>query len=419
MKKNLIKGMVALCVCALFASCSKDPGFETPSEIEIVKNQYKENFIKKYGPIDPNQSWDFTHISGNATRAAGDPYSMDVIRDINLAKTFAKNDKNEIKAVNYNKSQDNSGYRAWNPNLAVTLTPAFSCATPDENPNINYSYYHLGVVYNGVEEDMTANINAKYNSWYDISGSNTLNHASRRVINTQDAAGIFWVAYPTASGRSQATTDFNNAVNAVLTTRGNKYMITDYKEVTVSSGRTYWCFDCNADGIYSDVICLAEDADVSISKRYMVEDLGSSKDFDFNDIVVDVIQDASYNQKAIVRAMGGTLDFILKIGDKEWSKSGANFEVTTMYNTEPTPEWNKVLAEFDVTGWNPSTNNITVTVKDKVSGEAIITIPFPRTGDVPMIIAVTPTYCDWMLERVSLPDDWYVITEDGEGEEGE
>ena len=117
--------------------------------------------------------------------------------------------------------------------------------------------------------------------------------------------------------------------------------------------------------------------------------------------------------------MGGTLDFILKIGDKEWSKSGANFEVTTMYNTEPTPVWNKVLAEFPVTGWNPSTNNITVTVKDKVSGEAIITIPFPRMGDVPMIIAVTPTYCDWMLERVSLPDDWYVITEDGEGEEGE
>ena len=172
-------------------------------------------------------------------------------------------------------------------------------------------------------------------------------------------------------------------------------------------------------GDYSDLICLVKNVDPvkPIAKRYFIEDLGSKDDFDFNDIVVDVIQDLQGNQKAIIRAMGGTLDFTLKIGDTEWTKSvdgvTAGYKTSTMYNTQGDIVWNKVLAEFPVTGWNPATNNISVQVKSIASNNVIITIPFPKVGEVPMIIAFD-TVVDWQKERESLPENWWTIQEDTE-----
>ena len=150
----------------------------------------------------------------------------------------------------------------------------------------------------------------------------------------------------------------------------------------------------------------------------------SKSPFDFNDIVVDVIQDQDNNQTATIRAMGGTLDFTVQIGETTWTKSveGAakGYAVGTMYNTDPTPIWNADLASFSVTGWNPGLNNIVVTVKHKIndktveknSEDVIVKIPFPKEGEVPMIIAVVPPLCDWQLERESLSTDWWTTPED-------
>ena len=175
-------------------------------------------------------------------------------------------------------------------------------------------------------------------------------------------------------------------------------------------------------GDYSDLICLVKNVDPvkPIAKRYFIEDLGSKDDFDFNDIVVDVIQDPDGNQKAIIRALGGTLDFTLKIGDTQWTKSvdgvAAGYNTSTMYNTQNTVVWDKVLAEFPVTGWNPETNNISVFMKSIVSDDVIIELPFPKAGEVPMIIAFD-TLVDWQKERVSLPEDWWVVPAATEEEE--
>jgi hypothetical protein len=68
MKKSMIKSMAVLCVCAAFASCSHDADFEPISKFEQNKSEYENNFVKKYGAIDPNQSWDFTS-NGNAAQA--------------------------------------------------------------------------------------------------------------------------------------------------------------------------------------------------------------------------------------------------------------------------------------------------------------------------------------------------------------
>ena len=191
-----------------------------------------------------------------------------------------------------------------------------------------------------------------------------------------------------------------------------KFELKSYKEYVSPLGGLYWLFDCNHDGDYTDLICLVEPV---TAKRYLIEDLGATYDFDFNDIVVDVTY-GSYTEEtnAIVRAMGGTLDFTLTIGSTSWSKSENGFDAATVYNAyDGSIDYNAKLAEFEVSGWIPNENNITVTVNQNVSGGVSYSFPFPIAGEVPKIIAITPTtYFNtgenirryWMPELVSIPE---------------
>ena len=147
--------------------------------------------------------------------------------------------------------------------------------------------------------------------------------------------------------------------------------------------------------------------------RYMIEDLGSTDDFDFNDIVVDVTEirtisptytngvvtawnEKGKRQEAIVRHLGGTLPFVLKIGNKEYAAGGQD-----TFQTSPD------LKLDDVTGWTglKGAHNVSIEVKQKNS-EGVFKVQFPKAGEAPMIIAVDPSQ-GWMTERQSVPADWF------------
>ena len=147
--------------------------------------------------------------------------------------------------------------------------------------------------------------------------------------------------------------------------------------------------------------------------RYMIEDLGSTDDFDFNDIVVDVTEirtisptytngvvtawnEKGKRQEAIVRHLGGTLPFVLKIGNKEYAAGGQD-----TFQTSPD------LKLDDVTGWTGlnGAHNVSIEVEQKNS-EGVFKVQFPKAGEVPMIIAVDPSQ-GWMTERQSVPADWF------------
>ena len=426
MKKNLIKGMAALCVCALFASCSKDPGYEVASNpAELAKNEYKANFIKKYGEIDPNQSWDFSNCGSAAqarTRAgeSEEPYvelggglKWRRIYPINGFWDFIDVDKEEVMSKVYSVGTSN-----WNPNIDVELYPCYAHGKSEQG--LIYQYYHLGIckkgqtyTYKDTQSDIEipGAIRVKYANWY--GAGNSLIHDSGREIlaETISDANAYWVAYTTYGGSTASQSKYQKSKDVVSNI--SAWEIKKFKEFVVN-GHTYWCFDCNGDQDYSDLICLARILPKPIMKRYLVEDLGATDDFDFNDIVVDVYQDIDGKQSAIVRAMGGTLDFTLKIGNTEWSKSGKGFDITTMYNTKrPNVNWEESYDEFDVDGWVPASNNIEVSVivkEDKVNesgaGNVIIKIPFPRQGEVPMIIAMDPI-ANWNYEWDELRSDWW------------
>lgn len=182
------------------------------------------------------------------------------------------------------------------------------------------------------------------------------------------------------------------------------------------------------------------DEPVITKKRYMVEDLGTTDDIDFNDMVVDIEQTEWFHykvtkvngvvtgvdktpsptkpttQKAIIRAMGGTLDFDFKIGGKVvFTKSTSQYTVGTMYNTTRDHiNYSNVMWEGTVSGWNPSENNVSFTVYNKNSpgngssdgvGTSSYDIVFPGLGEVPYIIAFDPTK-EWRDERHPICKKW-------------
>ena len=406
MMKSTMTKMALFAVGIAFVSCGKNDFLEQNQHnlIDQQKNEYRTNYVQKYGEVSPTQSWDFTNLSGSQAKTRAGESATSVRIDLsNTFWNFIKNDKDAVKSM-----VATAEVKEFNPYVAVELYPAFSHG----KKGLKFQYYHLAACYNNMKKELTANINVKSDGWYE--GGGALNHNSGRSINTKSlttAQNAYWVAYPSYPNghkeENQAIQD--NLIN---------YKVDTYKEFSVN-GRTYWAFRCCEEGDYSDLICLVKNVDPvkPVAKRYFVEDLGSKDDFDFNDIVFDVVQDLQGNQKAIIRAMGGTLDFTIKIGNTEWTKSvdgaAAGYKTSTMYNTQSNIVWDKVMAEFPVTGWNPNTNNISVLVKSIVSNDVIIEIPFPRVGEVPMIVAFD-TLVDWQSERESLPSDWWIIPENTE-----
>ena len=154
------------------------------------------------------------------------------------------------------------------------------------------------------------------------------------------------------------------------------------------------------------------DVPLSVTKRYMMEDLGDGDDFDFNDVVVDVtettttrhevtlandviimdeIKGTTKTQKAVDRHLGGIYPFVLKVGDTSFDVMGSKETFDTDVNFEK-----------DVTGWDPTLNNVSVTVEvpDKTQGSKMYDVvnKFPETGKFPMMFACDPEV-KWAAER--------------------
>ena len=405
------------------SSCQNKDLFDADFAMKEATQKYANAFEQKYGTVDPNQSWDFCSLYEDITPTTRGENDFSVGR-ITLGPGFwgFMNQKQEKQKVQY--AVDTAKVKDWNPYISVELYPAFVHGNDKKN-----TYYHMGAIVNNELNNITEEINVKNKSWY--YGGSTLNHDSGRLVETRGLTSdksFYWVVYDTQKTNSDKDDEvYNDSVKNNMAKNELKH----YKEIIVN-GHVYWCFDCDRNNDYSDLICLVKNPYPlePMCKRYMIEDLGSIGDFDFNDVVVDVEENAvithevTYENgikktdkiisqvyeptKAVIRAMGGTIDFELTIGTTSWTKSGAGFEAGTMYNTQGTIDYDKVLAEFEVTGWSASANNVSITVNGQ-NGE-VYTITFPKAGTAPMIIAVDPTQ-KWMPERESVPSSWFYIPE--------
>ena len=422
-------------------SCSKNDDVYNPNyEKEVAASQYKTNFEAKYGTVSADATWDFSNIptieddievimceqptlkagtrSVSSAAVVNNVWDYTSPKDLYLANLKGVNTVDELAYIRaYEAGLE---VKQWTEDqiygindMWVWYLHGYNSESTDISYTIGMHAVEIGTGSNDSDTEYFTTLlagSAKSNKWayglghsvyapyadYYPNAGYTLGHRIdlSALKNNENYFDVYWyatVGYPpftTANGDDEFRPQWE---------------LKTYKEYITPMGAVYWLFDCNHDGDYTDMVCLVEP--IEASKRYMIEDLGTTDDFDFNDLVIDV---RAYGDKqwAIVRAMGGTLDFTVTIGNKTWSKSESGNDATTMYNTSGDIDYNAELAVItDVTGWDPQTNNISVTVKDKESGLPQV-IPFPKKGEVPMIIAEHPAR-KWMNERVSIPKDWF------------
>lgn len=244
--------------------------------------------------------------------------------------------------------------------------------------------------------------------------------ATRAKPQKQNISGIGAgdIIYPYLYSETKSGWSTNKTYNTSIDKKIKFFAVP--RPTNISSDKYTYVLACEtgSDNDYKDIIFLVvsnkkfesvptEPLFTSLRKRYLIEDLCSSSDFDFNDIVVDVEQIKAYNksgnngdygfklvttQKATLKHVCGTKPFEVSIGG------------TTLFTvTDPTYGNPDILAEGgtdpeiekdDLTTWNPETNNISVKVwkssmpgAESYEGAEFVSSSFPETGDVPFIIA--------------------------------
>ena len=464
---------------AAFTSCSKEIAFDSEGlanqAAAQLKAEYRANFEKKYGAIAPNQTWDLASMTpivtlpstSTATRAEGDEVTI----------TFkGQNSMTINKSVN--------GWMHQNVPLGQDNTsvgsPFCAEATSTKNTFTIVPFYQGKASYTW---ELWVNVGGKDKliwtknqdlTYIDAKGEHNLTNEGVPAGATQINAPTFtyevtpgakmyfylkvWTEkdgthYP--DGKYVIKSSLKNymrALEGLTRPTGNEndgYVIPADDFVTLVG-----CEDGGGDNDFEDLAFMfigprmkeVEELEVRECKRYMMEDLGATDDFDFNDVVVDVSNvyrnritwrendnhemekvsevevPGSRKQEAIVRAAGGTLDFTIEIGTNtitRWKKV-PTYSATNMLNTgwNNTPIYysgdESVLARFDIEGndWNPATNNIKVIVENRGASGTVQTITFPKAGEAPMMIAVDENV-EWMKERQSVPggtgseDDWW------------
>lgn len=437
---------VAAMATIMMMSCSHDEYKFDPARWEAMqKEAFTENFLKKFGPIASDQSWDFggspmTGLASRGTRSTRGTTPLSCTPD--LEYPYLDADGYYEVPTNMQKAMTNLIKENINNK---TLGNVYAMSLPDNNFTIiplrqgyTSSTYEVHMV---VGEGADA---VDYTLWKKgemmqrrVAGS------TKAWADLQDKEGSF--SYGNYDIRSRVITFRNMPANAPMyfylsrPTRGEypaslegylmdfsdiiplpEQLMADGKHVKVmgiEGAYTETDFD------YEDVMfmivgdpTLPEDIvnigdmafEQTVEKRYMIEDLGETDDTDYNDIVVDVkssrtisfeynpqngkITNRTYgewkNQTATIRHLGGVLAFNLTIGNTSlgWMTGQMNADPNTVH---------------DVSGWNPDTNNITVNVRQAQNQEAVNSITFPAVGSVPLIIA-TNINTPWMDERVSI-----------------
>ena len=422
-KKNLFSVFViaaAMTGAMVLSSCSHDEATYSEENVQQAKHaeavaKYEKAFISLFGQPASNQSWDFTKGgSFTATRGASDATALirwpsysaclngydwkyatgenDPLRQ-NILASVIKKQTDEIKKLIETTANDPTKIKTWAPTGSYVFRTVASYRNVSTNKDKD-KYYSIGANFGG-KNNFIAMMGVKKNGKAVKNGSTGVQHTCAISFGNVPSDAV-WFAVATSSKDASIV-----AASHPLTT---------YVEVTYD-GRIFWGFRCDSEddgGKYSDLILWVDKVTIDkqkiYAKRYMVEDLGGSgeSDIDFNDIVFDVEQFSDGSQKCIVRALGGTLPIKIKVGNSDWWAKPE--PVNKMINTQGTIDEDMVIAEFAVTGWKESENNVQVMVEDKQGFEFVTT--FPENGRIPSMIAFSAAKI-WNGERIPVTEEWF------------
>ena len=479
MKMN-IKMMAAAMAVLGAVSCSKsdvfDPGqaeeikkAQEEAKIEQSKTDYENNFVKTYGEIDPNQSWDFStgdeyfgipSSSRAATRGDLEDRYLTKSQKYYKIEDATLSKMNEVFEEGRNNYSAGKKFAMTVPDNDFTIMPIFM-GTSGGNFKLCMHVDGVGEIdvwnkWEGIQVKGKNKSGKTVTDWTDVktfdNEHNCLNATaiqSKYITFHGLPAGKTMYFYlkitETATGYPENYNKKGQSLGSVndfmreYQFGANDLTPANLPGVNNPEVKIIGCEDASTasmtDKDYNDVVFMlygepyvpesfeVEDLEKTVKKRYFVEDLGTTDDFDFNDIVVDVVSTYTYkkttsettgivtfseekvkSRKAEIRALGGTLNFELNIGGTTWKKN-SKFDPAVMYNTGnketgELPDYTAVLHTIDLPlEYDPATNNISVTVYQKDSDKESAKVNFPANGTVPMIIAAN-AYEEWSVERV-------------------
>ena len=465
-------------VGAAFTSCSKDISFDSEAATQKVVAEYDANFVKKYGAIDPNQTWDFatmtpvyslpsTTTRAGVTRGTVELQSTGTLT-IDGGEGSIFNWLRSNLPAGQNHSQVGSPFKAVlsrNTFIVAPFYQGYASYFWELWVNVDGIEYKIWEKYTDLKYKLEGDAEDKWRTLdkYGIPEGVVKVQAPTFTFTASEGSQLFFFMKVWTKGDDAHTTDPEgigaNVKKLTSLESGNMRALQGEQGLPKPAGvpDDYFayligCEDGAPDGDFEDLGFLffgppikeVEDVEVRETKRYMMEDLGATDDFDFNDVVVDVsnvwqkritrkenastgevaykeeVIEGSQRQEAIVRAVGGIYDFDLNIGSTATWKKSDKLNVSSMLNTgwgNTTIDYNKVLDKFDVTGWDKDANNIELLVylpdgSQQYAGE--VKIQFPRKGAAPKMIAVDATEkWNWMKERQSVPggtgseNDWW------------
>lgn len=405
----------------VLSSCSKGEEYSYSPEKahEFIEKDYKSAFIQKYGEISPFETWDLSQrgstLAGFAGTRGNKGQSSNLVQDMASTESYgyylnySNNESKIAKLFNNNWGDIVAEFgkvqpTAWAPSGKII----FSVVGVSRDDASSAKYFTWGVA-NTPEGDLYLRQSSPANGKNAKIGNSAEKHTSSLDFS-QIPSGARWF---TASSDKKKV-DLSSAYNQT---------ITDFKIVTMTIdgvSYTFWGFKCDkTNPDYTNLVLWVKEIPTVpvpvISKRYMVEDLGGSYDFDFNDVVFDVIKYSDGSQKCYVRALGGTLDVTIKVANNSWTKR-QDYTITEMLNTNPIDP-NLCLKEFDATGWDGDNSKVSVIVEgnDKAAGGETTyywAVPFPAQGEAPLIVATMYGSKTWMLERQSVPNvQWFQFSD--------
>lgn len=449
-------------------SCSKsdlyDEAAQNSAKFEKAVAEYKANFVKKYGEVDPNQSWDFSNndvvfgynsVSNARTRATNSIslsypgwFTLEGEAFTNLKTVFLEGEDHDMAGTFFDYTS---------PSNDFTILPIFMGQSGGD--------FELWLHVDGVAKDMKIwskwdNMQCKYNN---ISGYQNIsaywNDGGQNCVNALGVKSQAVTIKNVPANKSMyfylkithAASGYNTKGDVLSSPEGyikeyaldqnliDKTKLPGYDATKEIKVKLIGCEDAstsNSDKDFNDVIFLmygqpttpitvfVKDLVKYDKKRYLIEDLGDTNDTDFNDIVVDVIAESTATIKvdandvplagyenpeytlkstsAVIRALGGTLDIEVNVGDKSWRKSVYYPETYTEMMNTTNPDYTAVLGTIEnIKNFTLDSNNISVTVYGKNGEQSQNQVNFPLKGEIPMMIA-TDTSFDWAKERKSI-----------------
>ena len=478
MKTN-VKTMMMVIAASSMVACTKNADLFDSSAIEQnAKATYAENFTKKYPNVDLNQSWDYSTKQSDYRLGSGNKARTRAGEGGITKGSWYEVDNNTLSWMHEQLVEGKDNRKLGNP-FYMTVPGNDFTIIPIYQGQAG-AMWNLHVVVDGVDylvweksnsEIQKGDIQIKdgdsdewhnlhgggqswetWNSLYNTDGSDKwLADRSQNLVTAVRSIPYTFHDFPvgaemyfyldvTVSGSGvwdDKYHEMNNVGAHESSLKGQMLALQNVpRPANIAEDNEVMIIGCedadlkDSDWDCNDVVFLVygktvpkpikieegDEIEEVKTVRYMIEDLGATDDFDFNDIVVDVTEirtisptytngvvtkwnEKGKRQEAVIRHLGGRLPFILKIGNKEYAAGGQD-----TFQTSPD------LKLDDVTGWTGLTgdHNISIQVQQKDNNGVYNNVKFPKAGEAPMIIAVDPSQ-GWMTERQSVPADWFYI----------